>query len=65
MIMLVLCCLCILDIYISMSMSKTIYLELRNDLPFSTLKYDNAIIAPLSAMQLPVNRITGLYLPTP
>lgn len=43
----------------------SLYLELRSDLPFSSLKYDAAITAPLSAIQLPVNRITDLYLPTP
>ena len=42
-----------------------IYLELRDRPPFSTLKYDSAMIAPLRAMQLPVNRITDLYRPTP
>jgi hypothetical protein len=42
-----------------------IYLELRDRPPFSNLKYDNAMIAPLSAMQLPVNKITDMYRPTP
>jgi hypothetical protein len=41
------------------------YLDARDHPTFSTLRYDNAIIAPLSAMQLPVNKITDLYLPTP
>ena len=42
-----------------------IYLELRDRPPFSNLKYDSAMTAPLSAIQLPVNRITDLYRPTP
>lgn len=42
-----------------------VYLELRDRPRFSSLKYDSAIMAPLSAIQLPVNKITDLYLPTP
>jgi hypothetical protein len=42
-----------------------VFLQLRCRPPFSTLTYDSAMIAPLSAMQLPVNKITDLYLAAP
>ena len=52
---------CLLRISVLWCSGNTaIYLALRDRPPFSNLKYDSAIIAPLSAMQLPVNRITDL-----